>query len=202
MFLLIMSATVCSQQRDSMYCYNVNAGRRTVWVTPDVDVSFRLPGMSQVVVNDTTESADATVSARSVPVSTQRFIPSRFLSFAILKSHRLKSHCDFGLSLFNSYNEHQEEREDYFPLIEEYKSDFARNVFWERSIGRSKLVMNGAKGFSDFFLSGSMGSHLDFVSPKIYRKCTVAYSTPLKWATLGAGVDFRSWALRIFLVTW
>lgn len=199
--LLFVAVNNYSQQRDSMYCYNVTADKKQVWDSPELDAAFRFSGMPLTTTADSLsdESESAGKSAHNLPFSSFRQIPSRLISFAILKSKKWRCPLDLGTYVFESLNE---PREDDFGLIERYKSDFAKNVFWERTIGRSKLVMNGAKGFSDFFLSSSMGSQLDFVSPKMYRKCTVAYSTPLKWATLGAGVDFRSWAIRIFLVTW
>jgi riboflavin kinase/FMN adenylyltransferase len=80
-------------------------------------------------------------------------------------------------------------------------SDFARNMFWTRSFGKWQLVMNGAKGFCDVFSTEYMEKQFSFVSPELYRKYTVAYSTGLKWGTFGAGVNLRTFDFRIFLVS-
>ena len=85
--------------------------------------------------------------------------------------------------------------------MEEYRSDIARNLFWTRSFGKWQLVMNGAKGFCDVFSTEYMEKQFSFVSPELYRKYTVAYSTGLKWGTLGAGINLRKLDFRIFLVS-
>lgn len=113
----------------------------------------------------------------------------------------LPSKCDAANLNADIYSYYRSSSQKVYTFLDEYRSDLARNLFWKQSFGKWQLVMNGAKGFCDIFSTEYMEKQFSFVSPELYRKYTVAYSTGLKWGTFGAGVNLRTLDFRIFLVS-
>jgi len=181
MYLLVVALTMSAQQNEIVYyCYNEQK-------YSSFEESYS--GIVGITISDSIST-----NHRQAPYFP--FRKSLFTTNFIFNPQRPS--FDLNRSVYRYY---QNSSIKCYDFLEEYRSDIARNLFWTRTFGKWQLVMNGAKGFCDVFSTEYVGKQFDFVSPELYRKYTVAYSTGLKWGTLGAGLNLRTLDFRIFLVS-
>lgn len=180
LYLLTVALTIPAQQNENVYyCYNEQK-----YKSPESDYSsITALASKDSIQKQYNQSPGFPVRSKSYTSGSLCFKQSSF---------------DLNRSVYNYYHNSSVKTYDF---LQEYRADFARNMFWKRSFGKWQLVMNGAKGFCDLFSTEYMEKQFSFVSPELYRKYTVAYSTGLKWGTFGAGVNLRTFDFRIFLVS-